>query len=40
MSAETVIRFLDAPAWQQRRQRLQELGGPPLPGGVIPEKAG
>ncbi|MHC4510811.1 MAG: hypothetical protein ACYTAO_17960, partial [Planctomycetota bacterium] len=23
------INVLDAPAWQQRRQRLQELGGPP-----------
>ena len=23
--------LLDAPAWEDRRQRLQELGGPPLP---------
>ena len=25
----TAVRVLDAAAWQQRRQRLQELGGPP-----------
>jgi WD40 repeat protein/tRNA A-37 threonylcarbamoyl transferase component Bud32 len=25
----TAVRFLDAATWQQRRQRLQELGGPP-----------
>jgi WD40 repeat protein len=31
LDEEAVIRFLDAPAWQERRQRLQELGGPPLP---------
>jgi hypothetical protein len=24
-----VVRFLDADTWHQRRQRLQELGGPP-----------
>jgi WD40 repeat protein/serine/threonine protein kinase len=27
----TAVRFLDAATWQQRRQRLQELGGPPTP---------
>jgi len=27
----TVVRVLDAATWQQRRQRLQELGGPPIP---------
>jgi hypothetical protein len=26
----TVVHFLDAATWQQRRQRLQELGGPPV----------
>ena len=26
----TAVRVLDAATWQQRRQRLQELGGPPL----------
>jgi WD40 repeat protein len=31
LDEDGVIRFLDAPAWQERRQRLQELGGPPLP---------
>jgi hypothetical protein len=25
-----VARVLDAPDWQQRRQRLEELGGPPI----------
>ena len=25
----TTLRVLDAATWQQRRQRLQELGGPP-----------
>jgi hypothetical protein len=25
----TAVHFLDAATWQQRRQRLQELGGPP-----------
>jgi hypothetical protein len=25
------IRVLDAATWQQRRQRLRELGGPPVP---------
>jgi hypothetical protein len=24
-------RFLDVATWEQRRQRLQELGGPPMP---------
>jgi hypothetical protein len=24
------VRVLDAANWQQRRQRLQELGGPPV----------
>jgi hypothetical protein len=24
------VRVLDAPVWQQRRQRLQKLGGPPV----------
>ena len=27
----TVVHVLDAATWQQRRQRLQELGGPPMP---------
>jgi WD40 repeat protein/serine/threonine protein kinase len=27
----TAVRVLDAATWQQRRQRLQELGGPPQP---------
>ena len=26
----TAVHVLDAAAWQQRRQRLQELGGPPV----------
>src|SRR5262249_35550474 len=26
-----VIRVLDSPTWEQRRQKLQELGGPPMP---------
>jgi WD40 repeat protein len=26
-----VVRVLDAPTWQQRRRRLEELGGPPRP---------
>jgi eukaryotic-like serine/threonine-protein kinase len=26
-----VIHVLDAPTWQERRQRLEDLGGPPLP---------
>jgi WD40 repeat protein len=25
------VRVLDAPTWQERRQRLRQLGGPPLP---------
>ena len=25
----TAVRVLDAATWQQRHQRLQELGGPP-----------
>jgi hypothetical protein len=25
----TAVRVLDAATWQQRRQRLQNLGGPP-----------
>ena len=25
----TAVHVLDAAAWQQRRRRLQELGGPP-----------
>ena len=24
------VKVLDGPTWQQRRQRLQELGGPPV----------
>jgi WD40 repeat protein/serine/threonine protein kinase len=31
LDEEGAIRFLDAPAWHARRQRLQELGGPPTP---------
>jgi hypothetical protein len=27
----TAVRVLDAAAWQQRRDRLQKLGGPPAP---------
>ena len=30
LDRDDVIRILDATTWQQRRQRLQELGGPPL----------
>lgn len=26
-----VVRWLDAPSWESRRQALQELGGPPIP---------
>jgi hypothetical protein len=26
----TVVHVLDAATWEQRRQRLQELGGPPV----------
>jgi len=26
----TAVHVLDAATWQQRRQRLQEFGGPPL----------
>jgi hypothetical protein len=26
----TAVHVLDAATWEQRRQRLQELGGPPL----------
>lgn len=29
VDALTAVRVLDAATWQQRRQRLQELGGPP-----------
>jgi eukaryotic-like serine/threonine-protein kinase len=31
LDAAGVIRELDASTWQQRRQRLRRLGGPPLP---------
>jgi WD40 repeat protein len=31
LDADGSIRELDAATWQQRRQRLHELGGPPLP---------
>jgi hypothetical protein len=27
----TAVRFLDAKTWQQRRDRLQKLGGRPVP---------
>jgi WD40 repeat protein len=30
LDSDDLIRVLDATTWQQRRQRLQELGGPPL----------
>ena len=30
LEALTTVRVLDAATWQQRRQRLQELGGPPV----------
>jgi WD40 repeat protein len=30
MDGQNVLRVLDAPTWQQRRQRLQELGGSPF----------
>jgi len=29
--ADGVIRTLDAPTWQERRRRLDESAGPPLP---------
>jgi WD40 repeat protein len=31
LDREEVVRVLDAEAWHQRRQYLQELGGPPIP---------
>jgi len=31
LDADGLARVLDALTWQQRRQRLEELGGPPLP---------
>jgi WD40 repeat protein len=31
LDADGVARVLDAPTWQRRRQRLQELGGSPSP---------
>jgi hypothetical protein len=31
MDRDGVARVLDASAWEERRQRLHELGGPPLP---------
>jgi hypothetical protein len=31
LDAGGVVHVLDAPTWQERRQGLQELGGPPLP---------
>jgi WD40 repeat protein len=31
LDGEGRVRALDGPAWQQRRQRLEEAGGPPLP---------
>jgi WD40 repeat protein len=31
LDADTQIRVLDASTWQERRQRLEELGGPPVP---------
>lgn len=30
LDADGVVRWLDAPSWQQRRQALQEQGGPPI----------
>jgi hypothetical protein len=30
LDAERAVRVLDAPSWYQRRQRLEELGGPPV----------
>jgi WD40 repeat protein len=30
LGADGVVRPLDVPTWRQRRQRLNELGGPPL----------
>jgi WD40 repeat protein len=31
LDADGGVRVLDAPHWRQRRQRLEELGGPPAP---------
>jgi hypothetical protein len=31
LDADGLVRVLDTRTWQQRRQRLEELGGPPLP---------
>jgi hypothetical protein len=31
LDADGVARVLDADSWQQRRQCLDELGGPPVP---------
>ena len=31
LSELDVIRVLDAKTWQEHRQLLQELGGPPMP---------
>jgi hypothetical protein len=29
LDADGVVRLLDARAWQERKKRLEELGGPP-----------
>ncbi len=31
LDSEGAFHFLDAQTWENRRRRLQELGGPPLP---------
>jgi WD40 repeat protein/tetratricopeptide (TPR) repeat protein len=30
LDADQAVRVLDAPTWRQRRQRLEEMGGPPV----------
>ena len=31
LDGEGTVRWLDHPAWHERRQRLEEMGGPPMP---------
>jgi len=31
LDEDGTVRWLDAPAWERRRHRLEELGGPPMP---------
>jgi tetratricopeptide (TPR) repeat protein len=37
LSPEGAVNFLDGPAWQERRQNLAKLGGPPQHHGPAPE---